>query len=43
LLFRAQTFEDRGRVFHLYLAVGESASDQTRRQVTEILNAMSFD
>ena len=43
LLFRAQRFEDRGRVFHLYLAVGESASDRTRRQVTEILNGMSFD
>jgi hypothetical protein len=41
-LFRAQSFEDRGRVFHLYVAVGESASDQTRRELTEILNTLIF-
>lgn len=42
-LLRAQRFEDRGRIFELYVIVGESASDRTRRQVTEVLNSLAFD
>jgi hypothetical protein len=42
-LVRSRSFEDRGRVFQLYVAVGESASDETRRETTEILNSLTVD
>jgi hypothetical protein len=40
-LYRTQTFEDHGRLFQLYVGIGESASDVTRRQTTEILGSIT--
>lgn len=42
-LYRMQIFEDHGRLFQVYVAIGESASDLTRRQTTEILDSITVD
>jgi hypothetical protein len=43
VLYRTQIFEDRGRVFQVYVAIGDSAGDETRRELAEILNSLTVD
>lgn len=38
----SQSFADQGRLFQLYVAIGESATDQTRREAAEILDSLEF-
>jgi hypothetical protein len=39
-LYRVQGFTDHGRGFHLSVAIGDSATDATRHQVSEILDSL---
>lgn len=42
IFFRRLRFKDEGRFFYAYVAIGDSASSQTRKDVWEILNALIF-